>query len=100
MVLPYLRDPMGGVLQGSVLGSVFFFKKYVLIISTPSDYCLGHLGGSVSQASDLVSAQVMISWFVSLSPESGSVLTVQGLLGILSPSLSAPLLHSLSLSNK
>ena len=31
-----------------------------------------------------ISAQVMISWFVSSSPAPGSVLTVQSLLGILS----------------
>ena len=35
-------------------------------------------------------AQVMVSWFVSSSPMLGSALTVQSLLGILSPSLSAP----------
>ena len=55
------------------------------------------------------SAQVMISRFVSLSPASGSVLTVQSLepaLDSVSPSLSAPPLlvctraHSLSLKNK
>ena len=33
----------------------------------------------------LILAQVMISWFVSSSPASGSVLPVQRLLGILSP---------------
>ena len=37
----------------------------------------------------LISAQVMISWFVSSSPALGSVLTAWSLLGILSPSLSA-----------
>ena len=36
----------------------------------------------------LVLAQVVISWFVSSNPTSGSVLTVRSLLGILSPSLS------------
>ena len=35
----------------------------------------------------LTSVQVMILWFVGLSPMSGSVLIVQSLLGILSPSL-------------
>ena len=53
----------------------------------------------------LISAQVMIWWFVRSSPTSGSVLTVQSLLGILPLPLSAPLLlvctrahtHSLSL---
>ena len=48
-------------------------------------------------------AQAMISWFVSLSTASGSMLTAQSLepaSASLSPSLSAPLpcLHSLSLS--
>ena len=52
----------------------------------------------------LISAQVMISQFMSLSPTSGSVLTVWGLLGILSfsfslsLSLSPPLSLSVSLS--
>ena len=41
---------------------------------------------------------VMISQFVGSSSESGSVLTVRSLLGILSPSLSAPLLVMLCLS--
>ena len=40
----------------------------------------------------LTSVQVMISRFMSSSPVSGSVLTVQSLLGILFHSLSAPLL--------
>ena len=51
------------------------------------------------------SAQVMISWFVSSSPASGSVLTAQSLepaSGSVSPSLSAPssLMLCLSLSQK
>ena len=49
------------------------------------------------------SAQVMISQFVGLSPESGSVLTVQSLepaSDSVSPSLSVPLLLTLSLSLK
>ena len=46
----------------------------------------------------MVSAQVMVSWFMSSSPTSGSVLTVCSLLGILSPSLSAAPLLALSLS--
>ena len=48
-------------------------------------------------------AQVMISWFASLSPASGSVLMAQGLeaaLDSVSPSLSAPLLLMLCLSLK
>ena len=49
------------------------------------------------------SAQVMISWFVSLGPTSGSVLTAQSLepaSDSVSPSLSAPPLLVLSLSFK
>ena len=50
----------------------------------------------------LVSAQVMISWFMGLRPMSGSSLTVRGLLGVLSLHLSAPPpfmhMHALSLS--
>ena len=55
---------------------------------------LGCLSGSVSE--HLTSAQVMISWFVSLSPTSGSVLTAQSLEPVsdsVFPSLSA-LSHS------
>ena len=48
----------------------------------------------------LISAQVMISWFMTLSPASSSALTVQSLLGILSPSLSAPPPLALYLSKK
>ena len=47
------------------------------------------------------SAQVMISWLVSSSPVSGSVLTAQSLepaLDSVSPSLSAPSLLALSFS--
>ena len=47
----------------------------------------------------LVSAQVMISWFVGSSPTLGSALVVQSLLGILSLSLPL-LLLTLSLSLK
>ena len=46
----------------------------------------------------LISAQVMISRFVRLSPESGSLLTVQSLLGILFLPLSLPLPHACSLT--
>ena len=46
----------------------------------------------------LISAQVMISWFMGSSPVSSSVLTAQSLLGILSTSVSASPLLSLSLS--
>ena len=53
---------------------------------------MGHLDGSVSWASNSISAQVMISWFVRLNPSLVSVLTVQSLLGILSPLSVAPLL--------
>ena len=47
------------------------------------------------------SAQVMIKWFLSLSPASGSVLTAQGLepaSDSVSPSLSAPSLLTFCLS--
>ena len=46
----------------------------------------------------LTLAQVMISWFVGLSPTWGSVLTIWSLLRILPLSLSAPPLLTLSLS--
>ena len=48
--------------------------------------------GWLSWLSDqlLTYAQVMISWFMSSSPELGSVLTAWSLLGILSLPLSAP----------
>ena len=48
----------------------------------------------------LIFAQVIISWFVNSSPTSHSALTVQSLLGFLSPSLSAPLSLALYLSLK
>ena len=53
----------------------------------------------------LTSTQVMISWFVSSGPTSGSVLTAQSLepaMDSVSPSLSAPLplTYCLSLSQK
>ena len=51
----------------------------------------------------LTSAQVMISWFMSSSPSSGSVLTAQGLESAsdsVSPLLSAPPLLMLCLSQK
>ena len=52
--------------------------------------------GWVSQSSGyLISAQVMISQLVELSLTSGSMLTALSLLGILSPSLSAPPLLTL-----
>ena len=41
-----------------------------------------------------------MSWFVGLSPESGSMLTAWGLLGIFSLSAPVPLVRSLSLSLK
>ena len=46
----------------------------------------------------LISAQVMISRFVRLSPESGSVLTVWSLFGILSPSPCPSPNHAFGLS--
>ena len=60
---------------------------------------LGHLDGSAGLSIRLLTlARVMISWFMSSSPTSGSVLAVQSLLGILSPSLSVLPLLALSLS--
>ena len=61
---------------------------------------VGGLGTRVAHSVDclLVLAQVMISRFVSSSPESGSALIVQSLLGILSLSVSFCLSLSLSLS--
>ena len=44
----------------------------------------GHLGGSVGWASDLISAQVVVSRLMGLSPTSGSPLTAWSLLGVLS----------------
>ena len=60
-------------------------------------------GASVAQSVERPTlAKVMILRFMGSSPTSGSALTAQNLLGILSPSLSAPLLliysRSLSLS--
>ena len=55
----------------------------------------GVKGAWVAQSAEcLTSAQVMISWFVGLSPTSGSVLTAQSLepaSDSVSPSLSVPL---------
>ena len=48
----------------------------------------------------LVSAQVLISWLMSLSLVSSSVLTVQSVLGILSPSVCPSATHSVSVSLK
>ena len=65
---------------------------------------MGSLGGSVSRVIErLILAQVMISWFVSSSPTSGSVLTARSL-GPASDSVSPCLslcpspAHTLSLS--
>ena len=53
-----------------------------------------HQGGLVISVSDLISAQVMISWFVGSSPMLGSELMVQSLPGILSLSLPlSPQIH-------
>ena len=77
------------------LVTFFFLVKVYFVLG-----CLGD--SSQLSAALLISARVMISWFVRSSPTTGSVLTVQSLLGILSPSISAPLLlvlaPSLSLS--
>ena len=61
-------------------------------------------GAWVAQSVErLTSTQVMISWFVGLSPASGSVLTARSLepaSDSVCPSLSAPPLLTLSLSLK
>ena len=57
----------------------------------------GHLGGSGSEASNSISAQVTISRSVGLSPSSGSALTAWSLLENLSRSQSPSLSASLSL---
>ena len=56
--------------------------------------------GVAQSVKHLTLAQVMISWLMRLSLTSGSVLTAWSLLGILSLSLSASPLLSLSLSLK
>ena len=68
----------------------------------PEKKNLGAPGGpSRSSVRRLSSAQVMISQFVGSSPESGSGMTVQSLLGIPSlPSVSLPCLCPLSLSKE
>ena len=67
-----------------------------------SEHPVGELGWlSWLSVQLLTLAQVMISWFVSLSLVSGSVLTVWHLFEILAlPSLSLPLPNSLFLSQK
>ena len=74
--------------------TIFYLKTYKN---------LGPLGGSVGGAP--TSAQVLISWFMSSSPASGSVLRAQSLEPVsdsVSPSLSAPplLMFCLCLKNK
>ena len=84
----------------------FVFKYFVVLISELLFHFKfsGGVPGWLSWLSVhlLVSAHVVISLFVGLSPASGSVLTAWSLLGILCPSLSAPcpLAGMLSLSNK
>ena len=55
----------------------------------------GCLGGSVDEAANLISAQVMISLLVGLSPPPRIMLTVQSLLEILSAL--SPLTRALTL---
>ena len=64
----------------------FLFKKY---FSTGEPASLGQLSLRL-----WISAQVMISPFVGLSPESGTTLTTRGLLGIFSLPCSLPLPHA------
>ena len=61
-------------------------------------FSIASLLSSLTRYSTLISAQVMISQFVGQSPGSGSSLTVQSLLGILSLSVSVPLPCSFSIS--
>ena len=66
-------------------------RKEKALRHNPQEYyliLLGRLGGSVRL---LISAQVMISRFMRLSPKSASALTAWILLGILFPSPSVPL---------
>ena len=81
---------------------ILIWVVVTLIYSYEKMYYIVHLRGSwVAQSvRHLTSAQVMISRFVSSSPVSGSKLTVRSLLGILSPSLSAPTLLALYQSIK
>ena len=75
------------------------YVKYLAFLGHIQKQKQGHLGGSVGWG--LTSAQVMISWFMSSSPTSGSVLTAQTLEPVsdsVSPSLSAPLPFMLFLS--
>ena len=90
--------------------NVFFFRPYIvylcpLFVSHNIRVCKSqqYWVTWVTQLSVrlfLILAQVMISRLVGLSPASGSALTAQSLLGILSlsPSLSIPPLLSLFLS--
>ena len=66
-----------------------------------STFCLTMMGvpGWLSQLV-LILAQVMISWFVGLSPVLDCALTVQGLLGILPLSLSFCLAPARALSQE
>ena len=66
--------------------------RFQMQLSSHLSHCIkGYFGapGGLSQLSIqlLILAQVMISRFMNSSPVLGSVLTVQSLLGILSPSL-------------
>ena len=73
-----------------------FSETMLLVYKGPPSGAPGGLGQLSVPV--LVSAQVTISRFVGSRPASGSVLTVQSLLGILSLSLPLPCLCSLSLS--
>ena len=82
--------------------SFFYSFRYKSIVTLVNDSVLWctWVAHSVKQ---LTLAQVIISWFVGLSPTSGIALTVQRLLGILIYlsiliSLPLPNLHTLSLS--
>ena len=75
------------------------FTKVLIYQVANEKECVGAPGWfSRSNGQLLISAQVMISRFVSLSPVSGSVLTAWSLLGSLSLPFSLPLPYSLALS--
>ena len=101
--IAYIEAFFVSVIHWSCRMDIHNFKKLEQIpFATPQlrNEIWSGVPGWLSQLSIwlLISAQFMISWFVGLSPTSGFTLTERSLLGILSPSLSAPFTHSCSLS--